>query len=666
MNALLMAMGLLVVGALLSLLIGRRSALCSLCAVLSNLLASVLVVPLAVRVLAGNLKLDFSWGWAVPGGSLNLQLDALAACFLLPIALLNVCCALYGAGYLREEGHHRSLAPHWFFYNLMVAAMLLVVLAANALLFLAAWEVMTLASFFLVAWDHQDEEVRRAAGLYLMVAHGGLTLLLLFFAQVGALSGSFDFAAFGPLRQLPPLPAALLFGLLLGGFGVKAGLLPLHIWLPGAHPAAPSHVSAMMSGVLVKTGLYGLLRFLLLLPPAPAWWGYLLALLGIAGALYGITQAALQSDIKRCLAYSTVENLGILFLGLGLTLAAQAQGRELLALLAGSGTLLHLWNHVLFKGLMFLGAGALLQASGSRDINRLGGLLRRLPLVGLCWIGGALALSAVPPFNGLTGEALLYLTLLQAASTLPAAMALPAVLLVGLLALVGAIALVTFVRLIGLSLLGAPRSAAAAQARQVSPLLWLPLLLLCGACLVAGLWPAPLLRLQAPVVALLAPLAAVDSLPASGLQLPQQLGCFGGAVLLLVLAVVGLLLGLRRRRPLRWQPTWGCGYVAPAARQSYSAAGFSELLFRRLLPRFLQPRVQLQAPAELLAGAARLNQQAPDPLLESSWLPLMRRLAQDCQRLRWLQQGQLAIYLLYIFVTSALLLVWTLWAGRGG
>ncbi|AMV73057.1 Ech-hydrogenase-related complex, NuoL-like integral membrane lipoprotein subunit [Desulfuromonas sp. DDH964] len=398
------ALVLLAAGAFCALLTGRRSDLASLIGTLSSVGGGLLALAAAWPVLAGGRELTWSAPWRVPAGVFALRLDPLAAWFVLPIALLGICCALFGASYLRGEGKSRSLAPHWFHYNLLLAAMLLVATAANAVLFLAAWEIMTLTSFFLVAWDHRHTEARQAAWLYLLAAHCGLMLLLALFLEAGVYCGSFNFAAFTPLGQLPAANAAGFFLLALFGFGVKAGLLPLHIWLPDAHPAAPSHISALMSGVLVKTGIYGLLRILTLLPPAPAWWGWLLAGLGGLGALYGIALACLQQDIKRCLAYSTIENVGIIFLGLGFGLVAQAQGHPAIALLAFAGGMLHIWNHALFKGLMFLGAGALVHATGTRNMNRMGGLLRRMPLTGLLWIGGSLAISALPPLNGLISE----------------------------------------------------------------------------------------------------------------------------------------------------------------------------------------------------------------------------------------------------------------------
>jgi len=661
MTLLLIALLLLPTGAVAALLCGRRSPLASALAVTCTIIAAALVIAAALPVLLSGNSLSWQGTWAVPGGALLLRLDPLAAFFVVPIALLSGLCAIYGAGYLREEGEHRPLAPHWFFFNLLAAALLLVVTAANAVLFLAAWEAMTLSSFFLVAWDHHNDTVRRAAWLYLLAAHCGLLALLALFIDAGQLCGSLDFAAFGPLAMLSPGHAAFLFALALFGFGVKAGLLPLHIWLPEAHPAAPSHVSALMSAVLVKTGLYGILRLLTLLPPAPAWWGWLLATLGITGALYGIALAGMQRDIKRCLAYSTIENVGIITLALGFALVAQADGHPRIALLAAAAALLHIWNHALFKGLMFLGAGALAHASGSRDINLMGGLLRRLPLAGLPLIGGSLAISALPPLNGLISEWLLYLSLLEAGSTLPGAAALPALLLIGALGMVGTLALLTFSRLCGIALLGEPRSAASAAAHEPGALLLLPPALLLAVCLGIGLWPgAVLVLLQTPLHALGFASDAADfkALPA--------LGHWGGILLLTLLALAWLVRTLRRLRPLAMAGTWGCGYRFPSPRMAYTGDGFTEFAWQHLLPRQLRPQIRGGRVAGLFPVATELDQQSRDPILIGILQPLFSRLADFCQRLRWLQQGRLPVYLLYIFIASTALIVWTLWAGRGG
>lgn len=640
----------------------RNSAAAALTGLLTVAVATGLTMVTALRVLLNGGSLSFRLPWPVPGGEFALLIDPLAAFFILPIAVLSLLCALYACPDMRHEGHTRALGPHWFFFNLMVAAMLLVVTAANAVLFLAAWEIMTISSFFLVAWHHRDEEVRHAAWLYLLVAHVGMTLLLAFFLLGGSVCGSLNFKDFDQLAQLSSGKASLLYLLALFGFGIKAGLFPVHIWLLGAHPAAPSHVSALMSGVLIKTGIYGILRVLSLLPPAPAWWGWLLAALGAAGALYGISLAIQQRDIKCCLAYSTVENIGIIFLALGFGMVATAQEQPTIALLAYAGGLLHIWNHALFKGVMFLGAGALAHATGTRDMNRMGGLLRRMPLTGLLLIGGSLAIGALPPFNGLVSEWLIYLSLANAGQLLGGFVALVPLLLFGLLGLIGALALITFSRLIGICLLGEPRDRAAAAAHEAAPAMLLSMGLLLGGCLAIGLYPQGALTLLSHTLAAVAG-QPVDSLLEAAVA---PLG-YGGVILLagLVPGVV-LVIWLRSHRPRTSVPTWGCAYRFPSARMAYTGAGYAELAANHLLPKFMAPQVTGGKVSGLFAVPVQLTQHTPEVVLTRILHPLFVSLARGCQRLRWLQQGQLSIYLLYMFITSALLLAWSLWAGGHG
>lgn len=661
MQALLLSLLVLAGGALASLATGRRSWAASLVGALTASVGSCLCAAAALATLFRGAESFLSLPWAVPGASFSLHLDGLCAFFLLLLSLIGLCCSLFGAANLREEGRHRALGSHWFFFNLLLASMVLVVTAANGVLFLAAWELMTLSSFFLVSWDHAHVQVRRAALLYLLVAHCGLVLLLGFFLQAGKLCGSLDFDRLAPLAQLSPAGASVLFLLALGGFGVKAGLFPLHVWLPDAHPAAPSHVSALMSAVLVKMGLYGLLRVLSLLPPAPAWWGWMLALLGALGALYGIALASVQRDVKRCLAYSTIENVGIIVLGLGFTLAAAAAGRLEIALLCGAGALMHLWNHALFKGLLFLGAGALVHAAGTRDMDRMGGLLRRMPRTGMLWIGGSLAAGALPPFNGLAGEWLIYLGFLKAGKADGLAAMAP-MLLTALLGLVGAVALLTFARLCGICLLGEPRDEAAALAKEPSALMLAPMAALLAGCLAAGLAPSWVVQM------LNLPLSLLLRSPAD-LRVPsavQSLGFWGLGLLAAAVLFFALLARLKRLRPLAKAPTWGCGFVQPSARMSYTAEGFSELCAGRMMPRALRPEVRGGVVEGLFPGAARLEQRSLDPVLQRSLRPLFGRLTEGCLGLRWLQLGQLSAYLLYIFATAVVLMAWVFLWERGG
>jgi hydrogenase-4 component B len=422
-----------------------------------------------------------------------------------------------------------------------------------------------------------------------------------------------------------------------------------------------------MSAVMVNTGIYGILRVADLLPSISPNTGIALMLLGGAGALYGISLAILQRDVKRCLAYSTVENIGIIFLGLGLGMFAWRHEQPLIAVLGFAGALLHIWNHTLFKGLMFLGAGSLLHSTGTRDMNQMGGLLKRMPWTGSLLVGGSLAISALPPFNGLVSEWLLYLGLLKAGMAGSGFGGLVPLLLVGALGLTGALAVVAFTRLTGIALFGEPRSTQASHAHESGAKMIVPMSLLLLTCLAIGLRPQWAVGLLASPLALLAPVS--PEVLTSALTPVAQIGHWA-ALLILVLAATTLgLLWLLRFRPSSRVSTWGCGFSFPSARMAYTGDGFAELTQNHLLPSGLRLTTECAPVAGLFPRVVRLAQHGLDPVLGRWFLPGFERVADRCVRLRWLQQGRLQVYLLYVFLACAVLLVWIVLAefvGRGG
>ena len=663
MSLLLAALVLLLAGALISLIAGKRHRLALSVATCTIGIASVLTAGTALQVLLGHETLTYSSDWLVPGGAFALRVDPLAAFFLLPIAVLPPLAAIYAGAYLKEDAKVRNLGYHWAIYCSLIAGLLLVVTAANVLLFIAAWEIMTLGSFFLISYDHQHAEVRQAAWLYLLVAHFGLLLIFAFFLLAASECGSLNFADFAPLAQATPTLATVLFLLALCGFGIKAGLFPFYVWLPDAHPAAPSHVSAVMSGVVVKAGVYGILRAITLLPPLSAPWGAIILGLGILGALYGIAMAMLQKDIKRSLAYSTVENIGIIFIGIGLGVLATAKQLPVVAALAFAGALLHVWNHTLFKGLLFLGAGALLHATGTRDFNQMGGLLRRMPQAGVLIIGGTVALAALPPLNGFVSEWLIYFGLLRAGAVFTGVSALGIGTILALFGVVGALAVVTFTRLIGIALLGEPRSPTAAHAHEADAAMLWPMRILLAGCLVIGLLPQLPLALLSPVLTQLTTIPAPEL--AATLAQTTQIGLWSIA-LCAILMLFGLLLAyLRRHRPAATTSTWGCAFPRPTAKIAYTAEGYSELAHNHLLPQALRPEVSRARPCQLFPESVRFFQQSHEVLLQRFYQPLFTYLAERCVRLRWLQQGKPHLYLLYIFTCCTLLMLWSILDGRG-
>jgi formate hydrogenlyase subunit 3/multisubunit Na+/H+ antiporter MnhD subunit len=614
----------------------------------------------ALRVLLGGPPESLCLAWDASHGAFCVELDALSAFFLLPVLGLSALAAVYGGSYLLAYRHEKSLGAPWFFFNVFVAGMVLVVVARTALLFLVAWEVMSIAAYFLVTFEQEKAEVRKAGWVYLVATHLGVGFLLLAFMLLGRGAGGLEFEDF---RRMPPFAAGtsgLIFVLALVGFGAKAGFVPFHVWLPEAHPAAPSHVSALMSGVMIKMGLYGLLRVISFLGPPAPWWGLALAGLGLLTALVGVALALYQRDVKRVLAYSSIENMGLIGLALGVGLWGRAGGLTVVAVLGTAAGLLHVWNHALMKGLMFLGAGSVLHSTGTRDMEKLGGLMKRMPWTGGVMVIGAVAIAGLPPLNGFVSEWLMYLGLLRSGLATGDSRGLPALLAVGLFALIGAAAAVAFVRLIGIVLLGSPRSEAARHVHESSPWMLGPMLLLVVLCLTVAVIPQAVTGLLAGVLnQLLGPDAGQGLMDLESSEAPlQRVGTLNAVILAAVGAMTALVVAWARSTRQAEGATWGCGYVRPTERMQYTGRSFAELLAEHLLPRFLRPRTRRQAPRGLFPAKSDFGSETSDPVSARVYEPFFRRWAERFARLRVLQQGQIHLYLVYILLVVVLALAW--------
>jgi formate hydrogenlyase subunit 3/multisubunit Na+/H+ antiporter MnhD subunit len=587
--------------------------------------------------------------------------DALSAFFLLPVLGLSALAAVYGGDYLLAYRREKSLGSPWFFFNLFVAGMVMVVVARTAFLFLVAWEIMSLAAYCLVTFEHEKAEVRKAGWIYLIATHLGVAFLFLAFTLLGRHAGSLEFQAFHALPALGAGWSGLIFVLALVGFGAKAGFVPFHVWLPEAHPAAPSHVSALMSGVMIKMGLYGILRILTFLGQPAPWWGLTLAGLGLLTGLVGIGLALQQRDVKRVLAYSSIENMGLIGLALGVGLWGWANNLPAVAALGVTASLLHVWNHALMKGLMFLAAGSVLHGTGTRDMERLGGLMKRMPWTASAMMVGAVAICALPPLNGFVSEWLMYLGLLKCGIVNNDSRGLMALFAAGLLALIGSLAAVTFVRLTGVVLLGSPRSEAARRAHESSPWLLGPMLLLVVLCLGAALVPGTVTGWLAPTISDCG--FGISDLKSEILDLKSEipLKMVGNinAWTLSAVAVVALVLRAWSRNAV-WPegPTWGCGYVKPTVRMQYTGRSFAEMIAEHLLPRFLRPHTTKQAARGLFPSKSNFGSECPDPVNEEVFEPFFHSWAEWFSRLRVLQLGKVHVYLVYIMLMVVLALAW--------
>ena len=601
-----------------------------------TLAGAMAALAAAAVVLAGGAEWEWRSEYSVGGELLHLRLDALSALFVALLSVGGGAGAAYAHEYWADQDYPQSAPRGRRWWSTMVLSQGVVLLASNGLHFLLAWELFTVSAYFLITLDRQRREVRAAGWLYLAASHVGTLGLFAFFGALASRTGSWEL---GPMRDAGQL--APLFWLALVGFGLKAGMFPLHIWLPSAHARAPSHVSAMLSGVSLKLGIYGLVRFTgwLPVPPAAPW---VVIGLGAVTALLGIAFALAQTDLKRLLAYCSVENIGIILIGLGAAMLGATHGDAPWGRLALAGALLHVWNHGLFKSLLFYGAGAVLHATGTREMSRLGGLWRAMPWTAALFALGAVAISALPPLNGFVSEWLVYLGLLDAVTgRSPAAWAaMPAAIALGA---TGALALAAFIKAGAMIFLGAPRTSAAAHAHECGPWMRGPMLALAGACVLIGLAPALFWPALARAVGAWHPAWMDRQVPAPLFMLgPVQI-----AIAVLASAAGAGLWWLVRTRGLRRGPTWDCGYAAPTARMQYTGGSFAGI-GAGWFGWILQPERRLQRPRALFPLVALRVERLPETVLERVIEPAARAILQLSAAARRLQHGRLQFYIAYV------------------
>ena len=593
----------------------------------------------------------------LPDLPMHLRLDALSGVFLVLLGAASAGISLFGAGYFRR-GQGTPPGLLCLEYHLFLAAMGFVLLADDAYAFMVAWETMALSSYFLVTAQHRIPEIRSAGFLYLLVAHVGAIALLLCFGVLQGGSWQFTFDAMRS-AQLQPTWASVAFLLALFGFGAKAGLLPLHVWLPEAHPAAPSPVSALMSGVMLKTAVYGMLRvtFDLLGEPA-SWWGLVMLPIGLVTALYGAIFAAAQTDMKRLLAYSSIENVGILFAGIGLAVVFVANGMAGLGALALIAVLYHALNHACMKSLLFLGTGAVLHATGERNLGRLGGLIHRMPWVAWLTLVGALAIAGLPPLNGFVSEWLLLQAFLFAHQVPQPFVNMLLPLGAALLVLAAALAAYVMVKFFGVIFLGQPREPSLARAHDAGRLERLGLLWLAAGCFALGLLPAHVVAGLGRVTAQL----GLPSLAGAGanwwllVPIADREASYAPVLFLVAVAAVVLLafvaVSVLYHRRVRIGPPWDCGFGNLDPRMQDTAEGFGQPIRHIFQPFFAMTR-ELPTPFD---RAPRYSVVISDRIWRAAYAPIGGLVQKVADRVAWIQQGRIGIYLLYSFVTLLLLL----------
>ncbi|MEW5977094.1 MAG: hydrogenase 4 subunit B [Acidobacteriota bacterium] len=602
---------------------------------------------------------------------LRVYLDPLSAFFVLVISLAALAVSLYSIGYCAHYRRNKNIGSLVGFLNLLLLANTLVFCASHTVFFLVAWEAMALTAFALVSFEHQEPKTRQAGALFFVMSHIGTGCLVLGYLLLYRVAGTFRFEDLHLVGQgLSEPERSAAFFLFLVGFGVKAGLIPLHVWLPEAHPVAPSNVSALMSGVLLKSGIYGLLRVLLdFLGAPPPWWGITLLVLGSASALLGVLYALVQKELKRLLAFSSLENIGIILIGIGAALMLSSFGKPVLAAMALVAALYHTLNHACFKGLLFLGAGAVLSNTGTQDLEKLGGLIRPMPKTALLFLLGSLALCGFPPLNGFVSEWLTYQVLLSGFGATERLVRLNFPIAGALLALTGALAAVCFVKALGIAFLALPRTAQAAQAEEASTPMLLGMSVLGGACIVLGLFPQSVLRLMDPIVEQLLGTEISPHLIAGHGWILTASEVSRGSIS--TVSVLLLFLGLLPVPAILWRlssrkaksvvdETWDCGLDRLTPQMQYTGTAYSkplQMIFRAIY----RPRRQVQADftvSRYFTQSIRFESQI-EPTFER-WLyqPLNRMVLRFARQVRRLQMGSLSAYLSYIFFTLLVLLLW--------
>ena len=656
MSLLLTALSIMIIGGLLALAVCRNGKLSTLLGVGSTVIGCLIgLIPVLQTIYYGETVI-LRRAWEIPFGSFYLKLDPLAAFFLLPILFLSGLAAIYGRAYMMAYRKKKPLGLSWLFFNLLIASMAFVCLANNAILFLISWEVMALSSFFLVAFEYEKEEVRKSSWIYLVASYLGTACLLPMFLILGSQAGSLDFEGFA--KSLSSGAANICFILALIGFGTKAGIMPFHVWLPVAHPAAPSPVSAIMSGVMIKTGIYALVRTLTFLGTPPLEWGYLVLVIGIISGVLGVLFALAQHDLKRLLAYHSVENIGIIMIGIGVGMIGWSSGMPAVSALGFAGGLLHVVNHALFKGLLFLGAGSVFHSTHNLEIDQLGGLIKKMPYTGMSFLIGAVAISGLPPLNGFVSEFVIYMASFRGALSMNPSSALVLIGAIAGLALIGGLAAACFTKAFGIVFLGEARSKDAENAHESSSWMTIPMMILAVACILIGVLGMAVIQVISPVVGVVLGNTYLGEIRIAANYLSYVTA---GSIVFIIflLAIAGLRSLLLSKRTVGKAGTWDCGYAAPTARMQYTASSFAQPI-TDLFQLFLRTKKHLTMPDSYFPAAGNFETHTADVSREGIYNPIFKAITRFFQRVRVVQEGRIHIYMLYVVVTLLILLFWNM------
>jgi len=582
--------------------------------------------------------------------SLAFQIDGLSAFFLVVIFAVCLLAGIYSFHYMDNSEETIRTAVHYFFFSILISSMALVVTAANIITFMLFWEIMSLSSFFLVIYNYESSENRKAGYLYFVFSHVGAMFIFAAFGIIYGYTGSFGF---GAVDSIPETAKILIFIFSFIGFGSKAGVFPFHVWLPHAHPAAPSHISAVMSGVMIKIGIYGIVKMYALLNFHTPLFGNIVIVAGVVSGILGVVYALGQHDLKRLLAYHSVENIGIILIGLGIGMIGVSSKNPFMAVLGFSGGLLHVLNHSIFKSLLFMGAGMVLHKTGTRSIDALGGLLKKMKITGATFIIGSIAISGLPPFNGFVSEFFIYIGGFKGVALDQSAFVMSIFAIISL-AVIGGLALACFTKVIGVVFQGEPRTKAAVNVDEKGSTMLVSMVVLAGACAIIGIFPRIFIHMSIKAVSALGleysrvPLEPFEQM-AGNITLAATL------FLVLLLLVIAIRSFLYRGKTITKSGTWGCGFTQPTVKMQYTGSSYAAFILD-----FFRPAAPLAEDHPKIKGRFPLKTYYRSHVNDIAELHMkgviVRPVLRLFDKLRWIQHGDIHLYIGYILLAIVLLL----------
>ncbi len=620
-------------------------------------ISQIFLLPEIFSVLFSGNQLESSLTFSEPIGISLLRLDPLAALFALIISLGSLLASIFSIGYMKMYyGERYSLSSYYFFLGLMTAAMMFVVIVQNAILFLIAWEIMSIASFFLVSFENKREDVRKAGIYYLTAMQIGAAFLIAAFSWASGSTGSLDFNSFSSVLRQSSEISTLLFMLFFVGFGTKSGFIPMHTWLPKAHPAAPTGVSALMSGVMIKTGIYGILRILLLSGTPSFSLAYIVFTVGLLTGIIGIINAISQKDIKKLLAYSSIENIGIIGMGIGLGMLGLAYNNSLLAALGFFGGMLHTLNHFTFKSTLFYGAGVVYSQTHTRNIDKLGGLVKHLPKTSVMFLIASLAISGLPILNGFISEFAIYLGMAKSFSVKELPLTIFSLFGIAGLALIGTMALLSFTKLFGIAFLGSSRSEFHNKPDEREKTLLLPMIILIVVMFAIGLSPWLGIILLKNVVKQFLPVNSFSQIE-SLIPLFNSISIGAGIFLVFIVILFALRTYLLKNRKVETFKTWDCGYQAESSRIQYTSSSYVQP-FLNLVAELVPQKIKIEKEKVLFPKSASLESHTQDFSERFIIHPSLNYLNRFMNMFSWIQSGRMQQYIIYGLLFLIFLLIW--------